>query len=87
MRSLLTAGRDTRGQKEEESVKTGLSGLEGKHPKPAGLALQQVKGQRETAEVERRQRGVGKAEIKKVKISTVGKVEIGTTGSVKATNR
>lgn len=45
-------------------MKTGLSGLGGKHPKPAGLALKQVKGQGETAEVERRQRGTDKGENK-----------------------
>ncbi|KAM7414519.1 hypothetical protein PAMA_019368 [Pampus argenteus] len=31
--------KETKGQEEEQGVKSGLLGLEGKHSKPAGLAL------------------------------------------------
>lgn len=49
---LLSAGRETKGQEEEQ----GLVGLGGKHPKPAGLALRWINEQSETKAAERRRR-------------------------------
>lgn len=67
-------------------MKTGLLGLGGKNPKPAGLALRYINGQSETKAAERRQRVVDITEgrDKESEDFYSRKVEIGTASSVKA---
>lgn len=65
---LFPAGRETEGEEKEQGVKSGLVGLEGKHSKPAGLALRLINGQSETKAAGRRGRVVDRRkEIQTVK--------------------
>lgn len=78
---LLSPGRETAGQEEEQCEEEPLRALEGKHRKPAGLALESAEGQGEAEEVRKAKAWTEqKEEIKKVKSLAVGTEETENPG-------